>query len=85
MSVLSRGYKINQIAVLVRKKRQAVLVSEELVKNGIKILSSESLLPSTQFDMYSSENAGLVKFDLWDFQEDMVNNFHNERFFKNIK
>ena len=27
-------------------------------------LSSNSLLPSTQFDMYSSENAGLVKFDL---------------------
>ena len=26
--------------------------------------SSNSLLPSTQFDMYSSENAGLVKFDL---------------------
>jgi len=26
--------------------------------------SSDSLLPSTQFDMYSSENAGLVKFDL---------------------
>ena len=22
------------------------------------------LLPSTQFDMYSSENAGLVKFDI---------------------
>ena len=44
LSVLSRGYKTNQIAVLVRKKRQAVLVSEELVKNGIKILSSESLL-----------------------------------------
>jgi len=26
--------------------------------------SSNSLLPSTQFDMYASENAGLVKFDL---------------------
>ena len=26
--------------------------------------SSDSLLPSTQFDMYASENAGLVKFDL---------------------
>ena len=23
---------------------------------------------------------GLVKFDLWDFQEDMINHFHNERF-----
>ena len=44
LSVLSRGYTINQIAVLVRKKRQAILVSEELLKNGIKILSSESLL-----------------------------------------
>ena len=29
-----------------------------------KDLSSKSLLPSTQFDMYSSERAGLVKFDL---------------------
>ena len=26
--------------------------------------SSTLILPSTQFDMYSSENAGLVKFDL---------------------
>ena len=26
--------------------------------------SSELTLPSTQYDMYSSENAGLVKFDL---------------------
>jgi len=29
-----------------------------------KDLSTNSLLPSTQFDMYSSENAGLVKFDI---------------------
>ena len=29
-----------------------------------KDLSSDSLLPSTQFDMYSAENAGLIKFDL---------------------
>jgi len=43
-SVLSRGYSINQIAVLVRKKRQAILVSEALLKKGIKIISSESLL-----------------------------------------
>ncbi len=43
-SVLSRGYSLNQIAVLVRKKRQAILVSEELLKKGIKIISSESLL-----------------------------------------
>ena len=26
--------------------------------------SSDLTLPSTQYDMYSSENAGLVKFDL---------------------
>ena len=26
--------------------------------------SSNLILPSTQYDMYSSENAGLVKFDL---------------------
>ena len=25
--------------------------------------SSDLLLPSTQFDMYSAENAGLIKFD----------------------
>ena len=23
---------------------------------------------------------GLVPFDMWDFQEDMINNFHDERF-----
>ena len=28
-----------------------------------KDVSSDLLLPSTQFDMYSAENAGLVKFD----------------------
>ena len=27
------------------------------------MLSSNLLLPSTQFDMYSAENAGLIKFD----------------------
>ena len=30
----------------------------------MKDKSSELLLPSTQFDMHSSENAGLVKFDI---------------------
>ena len=28
-----------------------------------KDTSSNLLLPSTQFDMYSAENAGLIKFD----------------------
>ena len=30
--------------------------------------SSNLLLPSTQFDMYSAENAGLVKFDFLRFK-----------------
>ena len=44
-----------------------VVIPEENLAEFVplyKDLSSESLLPSTQFDMYSSENAGLVKFDL---------------------
>ena len=44
LSVLSRGFKSNQIAVLVRKKRQAIVLADGLLNNGIKILSSESLL-----------------------------------------
>ena len=30
--------------------------------------SSNLILPSTQYDMYSSENAGLVKFDILRFK-----------------
>ena len=32
------------------------------------IKASNLILPSTQYDMYSSENAGLVKFDLLGFK-----------------
>ena len=33
------------------------------IRDSYKDASSELLLPSTQFDMYSAENAGLIKFD----------------------
>ena len=44
-----------------------VVIPEENLAEYVPLYkdpSSNSLLPSTQFDMYASENAGLVKFDL---------------------
>ena len=44
-----------------------VVIPEEKLAEFVPLYkdpSSNSLLPSTQFDMYASENAGLVKFDL---------------------
>ena len=44
-----------------------VVIPEENLSTFVPLYkdpASKSLLPSTQFDMYSSENAGLVKFDL---------------------
>ncbi len=44
-----------------------VVIPEENLAEFVPLYkdpSSSSLLPSTQFDMYTSENAGLVKFDL---------------------
>tara|TARA_Y100000590_G_scaffold28192_1_gene31639 strand:+ start:2720 stop:6142 length:3423 start_codon:yes stop_codon:yes gene_type:complete len=44
-----------------------VVIPEEKLSEFVPLYkdpSSKSLLPSTQFDMYTSENAGLVKFDL---------------------
>jgi len=44
-----------------------VVIPEEKLSEFVPLYkdpSSKSLLPSTQFDMYASENAGLVKFDL---------------------
>ncbi len=44
-----------------------VVIPEENLAKFVPLYkdpSSSSLLPSTQFDMYTSENAGLVKFDL---------------------
>ena len=44
-----------------------VVIPEENLAKFVPLYkdsTSNSLLPSTQFDMYTSENAGLVKFDL---------------------
>jgi len=44
-----------------------VVIPEENLAEFVPLYkdpTSNSLLPSTQFDMYTSENAGLVKFDL---------------------
>ena len=44
-----------------------VVIPEENLAEFVPLYkdpSSNSLLPSTQFDMYASENAGLVKFDI---------------------
>tara|TARA_Y100000590_G_scaffold227112_1_gene256448 strand:- start:94 stop:2313 length:2220 start_codon:yes stop_codon:yes gene_type:complete len=44
-----------------------VVIPEENLAEFVPLYkdsSSNSLLPSTQFDMYASENAGLVKFDV---------------------
>ena len=54
--------------------------------------SSNLLLPSTQFDMYSAENAGLVKFDFLGLKtltvikktQELVNNFNKEFKIENI-
>ena len=36
--------------------------------------NSNLTLPSTQYDMYSSENAGLVKFDLLGLKKTVIDN-----------
>jgi DNA polymerase III subunit alpha len=55
---LNRNMATHAAGVVIPEKNLAELVP--LYKDP----SSNSLLPSTQFDMYTSENAGLVKFDL---------------------
>ena len=55
---LNRNMATHAAGVVIPEKNFAEFVP--LYKDS----SSKSLLPSTQFDMYSSENAGLVKFDL---------------------
>ena len=55
---LNRNMATHAAGVVIPEKNLAEFVP--LYKDP----SSNSLLPSTQFDMYSSENAGLVKFDL---------------------
>jgi len=55
---LNRNMATHAAGVVIPEEKSAELVP--LYKDP----SSKSLLPSTQFDMYTSENAGLVKFDL---------------------
>jgi len=55
---LNRNMATHAAGVVIPEENLAELVP--LYKDP----SSNSLLPSTQFDMYASENAGLVKFDL---------------------
>ncbi len=50
-----------------------------------KDISSDLLLPSTQFDMYSAENAGLVKFDFLGLKTLTVINNTQKLVRKNIK
>jgi DNA polymerase III subunit alpha len=55
---LNRNMATHAAGVVITEEKSAELVP--LYKDP----SSNSFLPSTQFDMYASENAGLVKFDL---------------------
>jgi DNA polymerase III subunit alpha len=55
---LNRNMATHAAGVVIPEEKSSELVP--LYKDS----SSNSLLPSTQFDMYASENAGLVKFDL---------------------
>ena len=55
---LNRNMATHAAGVVIAEKNLQELVP--LYKD----FSSNLLLPSTQFDMYSSENAGLIKFDL---------------------
>jgi len=55
---LNRNMATHAAGVVIPEEKSSELVP--LYKDP----SSNSLLPSTQFDMYASENAGLVKFDL---------------------
>ena len=54
---LNRNFATHAAGVVIADKKLNSIVP--LYKDQ----SSDLLLPSTQFDMYSAENAGLVKFD----------------------
>tara|TARA_B100000963_G_scaffold148278_3_gene129298 strand:+ start:157040 stop:160129 length:3090 start_codon:yes stop_codon:yes gene_type:complete len=41
--ILSKNYNLSDIAILVRKKNQAILIAEELIKNNIPFSSQDSL------------------------------------------
>ena len=54
---LNRNFATHAAGVVIADKKLTEVVP--LYKDS----SSDLLLPSTQFDMYSAENAGLIKFD----------------------
>ena len=54
---LNRNFATHAAGVVIADKKLTEVVP--LYKDT----SADLLLPSTQFDMYSAENAGLIKFD----------------------
>ena len=57
LEVINRYVATHAAGVVIAVKKLSEIVP--LYKDA----SSDLLLPSTQFDMYSAENAGLIKFD----------------------
>ena len=51
IEVLDKGFKKKDIGILVRTKKQGVLISEYLLNKGINVISSESLLVSSSNDV----------------------------------
>ncbi len=45
--VISRGYNLRDIAILVRKNSEASMVADYLIKDGIRVISDEALLISS--------------------------------------
>ena len=83
---LNRNVATHAAGVVIADKKLTKIVP--LYKDS----SSDLLLPSTQFDMYSAENAGLVKFDFLGLKtltvikktEDIINKINKEFKIENI-
>ena len=83
---LNRNVATHAAGVVIADKKLTEIVP--LYKDS----SSDLLLPSTQFDMYSAENAGLVKFDFLGLKtltvikktEDLINANNKEFKIENI-
>lgn len=69
--VLSNGYTLKDIGILVRDKKKGILISKYLLEKGINVISSESLLVS------SSNDVRLLVYLLRMFvnKDDVVNKF----------
>ena len=60
------GLKLEGLNRYVATHAAGVVIADKKLTETIplyKDASTDLLLPSTQFDMYSAENAGLIKFD----------------------